>query len=100
MRYEVRVRKPAREDLEDAALWYEAQRAGLGNEFIDEVERTFEKIAEMPENFRVLHRETRRAILQRFLLVSSSVFSSKLLSWLQSCTAAAIHIVGSSAHNK
>lgn len=66
MTFEVRVRRAAREDIENAALWYEAQRAGLGNEFIDEVERAFQKITGAPSSYRTLHRETRRATLQRF----------------------------------
>jgi plasmid stabilization system protein ParE len=66
MSFEIRVRLKAREDITDAALWYEAQNAGLGSHFVDEVERTFGKIAHNPTTYRILYRETRRAILQRF----------------------------------
>lgn len=66
MTYRVRVRKDARNDLEDAALWYESQRGGLGGEFLDEVKQAFEKIASDPTTYRVLRRDTRRAMLQRF----------------------------------
>jgi len=66
MTFQVRVRSEARADLEDAALWYEMQRSGLGSEFIDEVERTFDRVASDPSAYRILHRETRRAVLQRF----------------------------------
>jgi len=66
MMFSVRVRSEARNDLEDAALWYEAQRTGLGDEFLDEVELTFDKIASDPNAYRVLLRDTRRAMLQRF----------------------------------
>ena len=66
MSFEMRVRLRAREDITDAALWYEAQNAGLGSHFVDEVERTFSKIADNPTTYRILHRETRRVILQRF----------------------------------
>lgn len=50
MSFEIRVRLKAREDLTDAALWYEAQNAGLGSDFVDEVERTFDKIADNPNS--------------------------------------------------
>ena len=42
------------------------QRVGLGGEFIDEVEQALEKIAGDPAKYRVLYRDTRRTILQRF----------------------------------
>jgi len=66
MNYEVRVRRAAAGDIEDAAVWYEMQRVGLGGEFIDEVEQALEKIAGDPAKYRVLYRDTRRTILQRF----------------------------------
>ena len=66
MSFEIRVRLKAREDITDAALWYEAQNTGLGSDFVDEIERTFHRIADNPTAYRILHRETRRAILQRF----------------------------------
>jgi hypothetical protein len=48
MSYEVRVRRAAAGDIEDAAIWYKMQRVGLGGEFIDEVEQALEKIAGDP----------------------------------------------------
>ena len=66
MSYEVRVRRAAVGDIEDAAVWYEMQRVGLGGEFIDEVERALDKITDDPAKYRVLYRDTRRTILQRF----------------------------------
>ncbi len=45
MSVEIRVRARARRDLEEATQWYEAQGPGLGSDFLDEVERAFERIA-------------------------------------------------------
>lgn len=56
MSLEVRVRRQARVDPADAALWYEAQSQGLGAAFIDEVERTFGRIADRPTTYRVRQR--------------------------------------------
>ena len=36
-------------ELEDAALWYEGQRRGLGVEFVQAVDLALEHIAEWPE---------------------------------------------------
>lgn len=62
----LRVRPEAEQDLEEAASWYEEQRPGLGNEFLDEVLRTFGKISEQPALYPLLHRNTRRALTLRF----------------------------------
>ncbi len=66
MTHQVRVRPEAEEDLEEAAAWYEQQRLGLGNDFLDEVLRTFSKISAQPAAYPVLHRDTRRALTLRF----------------------------------
>ena len=66
MTLEIRVRTRAREDLTEAASWYESQNPGLGSEFINEVERAFSQIADNPSGYRVIYRDTQRAMLQRF----------------------------------
>lgn len=66
MSVEIRVRPRARRDLEEATQWYEAQRTGLGSDFLDEVEPAFGKISENPFAYPEVHRETRRALIQRF----------------------------------
>ena len=72
MTLEVRVREEARIDLQEAAVWYETQSAGLGAQFLDEAERVFVQIADSPSIYRVIHRDTRRAFLQRSLSLSYS----------------------------
>lgn len=47
------VRPAAAADLERAFLWYERQRAGLGNEFLDAVEHVFGAVMENPRLHRV-----------------------------------------------
>ena len=37
MKYAVHIRPDAETDIEEAATWYEKQRSGLGDEFLDEV---------------------------------------------------------------
>ena len=66
MRRSVRLRDEADRDLSAAAAWYEQQREGLGHEFLDEALSTFQRIAEQPSSYPVVHRQTRRALMMRF----------------------------------
>jgi plasmid stabilization system protein ParE len=61
-------RLEAEVDITDAAIWYERQRAGLGHEFLAEVDASFQDIASNPLRFPCLRRrpEVRRALLHRF----------------------------------
>src|SRR2546421_10749133 len=49
----------ARRDFEDAALWYEERRSGLGAEFRAEVDAAVALAAEQPLRFAVDHPEHR-----------------------------------------
>ena len=59
-------RPAAAADVEDAYRWYEAQRAGLGDEFLVAVSTVVESLVGYPERFPVVYRETRRVHLRRF----------------------------------
>ena len=63
---DIEFRPAAAKDLEEAAQWYEAQRSGLGSEFLEEVQTALDAIVENPEQFPVLYRNTRRALVRRF----------------------------------
>ena len=60
------IRPAAAAEIDEAYLWYETQRTGLGEEFLAAVNRELERIGEMPELYAVLRRDTRRAMLTRF----------------------------------
>lgn len=60
------VRPLAEADLEDAARWYDAERAGLSARFLSDVDRTFSRIAERPLQFPLVAGDVRRALLQTF----------------------------------
>ena len=66
MSYPIILGSQAVEDMRQAVAWYEDSRPGLGDEFIDEVAATLERISESPLVFRKVHGDTRRAILRRF----------------------------------
>ncbi len=56
----------AESDLEDVALWYQTQAAQLGYEFLDEVKKILQIMANNPEIFQIIYKNVRRAIVQRF----------------------------------
>lgn len=45
----IRVETEAARELEEAVLWYDEQRAGLGLEFLESVERALDRIARWPD---------------------------------------------------
>ena len=55
----------AEADFDTAADWYE-QQAGLGAKFTLQVRQTLVRIGQMPELHAILHRDIRRAKVQKF----------------------------------
>jgi plasmid stabilization system protein ParE len=62
----VYLRPEAEADIEDAATWYDRQRKGLGQEFLDDVLVALDTISENPNIYPVVHRQSRRAVVRRF----------------------------------
>lgn len=56
----------ARLEFEDAVIWYDQQRPGLGEEFRVEVDAILRQILQSPERFRLAAPTTHKAILRRF----------------------------------
>ena len=48
MNWQVEFRPEVRKDVAEAARWYEAREPGLGDEFVDEIVRVWDAIAENP----------------------------------------------------
>lgn len=63
--YKLLVKAEAVKDMAEAFNWYEEKRAGLGAEFLDEVEEYFHRISKAPEHYQS-HRNQRIAVLDRF----------------------------------
>ena len=53
-------------EIQDAYEWYEAQRIGLGNEFMLCLDATMHSIARNPLIYQVVHKNIRRGVLRRF----------------------------------
>ena len=60
------VRAAAKREMAAAARWYERERAGLGDRFLDAIGVVLDAIAVRPSAFAVVHRDLRRALVPRF----------------------------------
>lgn len=63
------LRPEASWDAEEARDHLEAQRAGLGQDFLDRLKETLARIGNMPELYGVVWRNVRAARLRRFTYV-------------------------------
>jgi plasmid stabilization system protein ParE len=62
----IRFLAVARQELDDAFVWYERQSPGLGYEFLGELDRAVRRINAYPDSCAELTRGLRRALLTRF----------------------------------
>jgi len=53
-------------DIDAAYRWYEQQRAGLGDEFLAELDVVFRRLEKMPQIHQFVRGDVRRALLRRF----------------------------------
>lgn len=59
--------KPLAEiDIAEAAIWYNFQREGLGEEFLLALEAKFNEIQRNPHQFSIIYKNVRRAFPNRF----------------------------------
>ena len=66
MPVELVIAPEAELDIAEAYLWYEARRAGLGEEFLSSVEACLEGIRRRPEMYPFVHEGCRRSLIRRF----------------------------------
>jgi len=66
MNYALVFRLEVREELNEAYRWYESQKRGLGDEFLDCVDEMLNRICLMPESYAIVYRDVRRAVVRRF----------------------------------
>lgn len=58
--------RAARAEFDAAALWYDARQAGLGMQFVSEINRVIDLASNHPERFPAKHLEIRCAQARRF----------------------------------
>jgi len=56
----------ARTELIEALDWYENEVPGLGSRFRTQIEATVERMSTNPQQFPVVHKDIRRALLRLF----------------------------------
>ena len=56
----------ARQELDDAVEWYDSQSAGLGRQFLDELDLVVRRIRTYPDSCQEMTPGLRRALLSRF----------------------------------
>ncbi|MEX0718898.1 MAG: type II toxin-antitoxin system RelE/ParE family toxin [Planctomycetaceae bacterium] len=66
MSWPVVINPLAEQDLSDAWDWYDAQRDGLGDEFLECVEEALDGLRTMPQMYGKVFQELRRAHVRRF----------------------------------
>jgi plasmid stabilization system protein ParE len=60
------LRPRAEQDIEIARDWYDAQRGGLGDEFLGSVQACLQAIRQFPEARPTIYKKVRRAVVQQF----------------------------------
>jgi plasmid stabilization system protein ParE len=66
MTFVVRKLPLAEQDALEAAIWYEERQTGLGEDFLDEVDRAVRTLADSALHHRIRFANVRRAPLRRF----------------------------------
>src|SRR5207247_9991893 len=56
----------AQAEFDGAAVWYDARRAGLGKDFVTEVQRILDTIVNQPDRYPVVYGDVREAAVRRF----------------------------------
>ena len=62
----VSFRRTAKADIDSAFAWYAAQDPGVGSRFLSELEHVVHRMAERAQQFPVVHRDVRRALMKHF----------------------------------
>jgi toxin ParE1/3/4 len=60
------VRAKTESDIESAFRWYEAQKPGLGADFIRSVDAALASVQREPELYQIVYRNARRVLLHSF----------------------------------
>jgi plasmid stabilization system protein ParE len=66
VRLPVVLRDEAQAEFDEAFDWYNTQRAGLGVEFVAEVQKVFDRIAANPLLHGVAFADVRKGVVRRF----------------------------------
>jgi toxin ParE1/3/4 len=60
------IQPEAKADIQESFDWYEKQKAGLGNEFLEEVDKGLSQLILNPLYYTALNKDLRRYRIKRF----------------------------------
>ena len=80
MAHKLVIQPEAERELEHAFHWYNEQRAGLGQEFLDCVDSVFARIRGNPDQYAISYRSARLALVRRFPFVIAYVLEGDTVS--------------------
>jgi len=66
VKWRIVIRPRAETDVREARDWYESQRAGLGAEFLAEIDATIQVLSRAPQRHAIYYRGFRRVLARRF----------------------------------
>lgn len=66
MNYALVFRPEVQKELNEVYHWNENQQLGLGDNFLNCIDETLNRIYQMPESYTVIYRDVRRAVIRRF----------------------------------
>ena len=61
-----RFLSPAEEEMTEAAVFYEEASEGLGSDFLDDVQRSIDRLTDYPYSGETINSRLRRTLLLRF----------------------------------
>lgn len=70
MSFVVNKHRLVEEDSLEAAIWYEKQRDGLGEDFLSKVDRAAVALEQRAPHYRIRFSDVRRALIHRLLILS------------------------------
>ena len=66
MRFELEIKEEAFFDIREAFLYYEEQKVGLGNRFLDTLENYIERVQKYPEHYQIKRKPYREVFIKHF----------------------------------
>lgn len=80
MKFEVQLSEEAEEDVFESFNWYEKKQSGLGDEFLSEIQNSFQLIGKNPESYRIRYRQKVRAfVVDRFPFLILYIIKEKMV---------------------
>ena len=66
MKYKIVFTPGAKEDLRNAAIWYNKQRKGLGKDFVKRIRERAAEIQDLPLSCQIRYKDIHTAVIEQF----------------------------------